>query len=323
MQRISTAVTVRNLLRRLRADEARGAREIAPLAARLLGLLLAGPGGSTWEARLQRETAALLETQPAMAPVLYLANAVWLALEGPADAAERRARARAALTDALALLAASAERAARLAAEILGPARTVVTISRSSTVLAALAGIAARHPLWVIVGEGRPALEGRRLAASAAAVGCRVTLVADAALPGQARGADAVLVGADAILRRGTINKVGTSALLLAAREAAVPSYVLADRSKLVPGPLAPLLILPARDPGRLWRDPPRNVSLARTDFESIPLSLCTAVLTEEGAAAPRTVARRLAALPAARLLRRLARRCRPLPQGRAEPGRR
>ena len=300
---------MRGLLRRLRDDEARGAREIAPLVARLLGLLLAGSGGSAWEARLQRGTAALLETQPAMAPVLYLANAVWLALEGPGEAAAKRARARAALTDALAPLAASAERAARLAAEILALARTVVTISRSSTVLAALARLAAAHPVRVIVGEGRPALEGRRLAASAAAFGCRVTLVLDAALPGQARRADAVLVGADAILRGAAINKAGTYPLLLAAREAAVPSYVLADRSKLVPSPLAPLLSFPVRDPGRLWRDPPRNVSLARTDFESIPLSLCTAVLTEEGAGAPRTVARRLAALPAARFLRRLARR--------------
>lgn len=299
---------MRGLLRRLRADEARGAREIAPLAARLLGLLLAGPGGSAWGARLQRGTAALLKAQPAMAPVLYLANAVWLALEGPGEAAAKRARARAALETARAGLAASAERVARRAAEILAPARTVVTISRSSTVLAVLARLAAAHPVRVIVGEGRPALEGRWLAASAATVGCRVTLVADAALPGQARGADAVLVGADAILRSAVINKVGTYPLLLAAREAAVPSYVLADRSKPVPGPLAPLLSLPARDPGRLWRDPPRNVSLGRTDFESIPLSLCTAVLTEEGAAAPRSVARRLAALPAARFLRRLAR---------------
>lgn len=290
---------------------------------RLLGLLLAGPGGSAWEARLRRGTAALLKAQPAMAPLLFLANTVWLGLEGPGDEAARRAAAQTALAGVRAGLGASADSVARAAARLTASARTVVTISRSSTVLAALARLAARRPLRVIVGEGRPALEGRRLAAFAARVGCRVTLVPDAALPGQVRGADAVLVGADALLRGAAINKVGTYPLLLAAREAAVPSYLLADRSKLVPAPLAPLLSLPGRDSRRLWRDPPARVSLARTDFEVVPLSLLSAVVTDEGPVAPEAVAQRLAGLPAARFLRHLAGRRRLGRQPKAEPGRR
>jgi len=314
---------VKHLLRRLRADERRGARQLASLAARLLGLLLTGPGGSAWEARLERGTVALLEAQPAMAPLLFLANAVWLALEGGVDEAARRAAARAALAGARASLEASAEGVARAAARLTASARSVVTISGSSTVLAAVARLAKGHPLRVIVGEGRPALEGRRLAASAARVGCRVTLVADAALPGQVRGADAVLVGADALLRGAAINKVGTYPLLLAARAEGVPSYLLADRSKLVPDPLAPLLRLPARDPARLWRDPPPRVSVARADFEGMPLSLLSAIVTEGGPASAAAVARRLAALPAARFLRQLAAGRGLRVQPRAAPGRR
>lgn len=273
--------------------------------------------------RLRRGTATLLKAQPAMAPPLFLANTVWLELEGPGEEAARRAAARAALAGVRAGLAASAEGVARAAARLTASARTVATISRSATVLAALARLAAAHPLRVIVGEGRPALEGRRFAASAARVGCRVTLVADAALPGQVRGADAVLVGADALLRSAAINKVGTYPLLLAAREAAVPSYLLADRSKWVPAPLTPLLSLPARDPCRLWRDPPPRVSVARTDFEVVPLSLLSAVVTEGGPAAPEAAARHLARLPAARFLRQLAGRRGLRRQRRAEPGRR
>lgn len=323
MQRISTAVTTRDLLRRLQADERRGAGELVSLAARCLDDLLAAPGGSTWEARLRRGTAALLATQPAMAPLVFLANAVWLALEGPGDALGRRAAARAALARARAVLAASAQGVAWGAARLTASARTIVTISISSTVLAALTRLAAGHPLRVIVGEGRPALEGRHLARSAARVGCQATLVADAALPGEVRRADAVLLGADAVLRGGAINKVGTYPLLLAARDAAVPSYLLADRSKLVPDPLAPLIRLPVRDPRRLWRAPPPRVSVARADFEVVPLSLLSAVVTDEGPVAPGAAARRCCALPAARFLRQLARRQRPRRQRRAERGRR
>lgn len=258
-----------------------------------------------------------------MAPLLFLANAVWLGLEGPGAQAARQAAARAALARARAAVAASAEGVAAVAARLTASARTVVTISSSSTVLAALTRLVAGHPPRVIVGEGRPALEGRRLARSAARVGCRVTVVADAALPGEVRGADAVLLGADAVLRGGAINKVGTYPLLLAARDAAVPSYLLADRSKLVPDPLARLLRMAARDPRRLWRDPPPGVSVARADFEVVPLSLVSAVVTDEGPLAPAAAARRLAALPAARFLRQLARRPGLRRQRRAERGKR
>ncbi|HEV8663419.1 MAG TPA: hypothetical protein VGT06_09820 [Candidatus Methylomirabilis sp.] len=323
MHRISTAVTTRDLLRRLQTDERRGAGELASLAARYLDDLLAASGGSAWEARLRRGTAALLATQPAMAPLFFLANALWLGLEGPGQEAARRVAARAALARARAVLAATAEGVARVAARLTAAARTIVTISSSSTVLAALTRLAAGHPLHVIVGEGRPALEGRRLARSAARVGCRATLVADAALPGEVRRVDAVLLGADAVLRGSAINKVGTYPLLLAARDAAVPSYLLADGSKLVPDPLAPLIRLPVRDPRRLWRDSPPRVAVARTDFEMVPLSLLSAVVTDEGPMAPAAAARRCAALPAARFLRQLARRRGLRRQRRAERDRR
>lgn len=258
-----------------------------------------------------------------MAPLLALANAVWLALEQPGTAAARRAAARAALAAVRSALEDSPAHVAASAVRLLPRARTVVTISRSSTVLAALARLAARRPLRVIVGEGRPVLEGRGLAREAARFGCRVTLVPDAALPGEVRGADAVLAGADALVGSAAINKVGTYPLLLAARHARVPAYLLADRSKCVPDRLAPLLALPPRDPRGLWAGPPPGVSAVRTDFERVPLSLLTAVLTEDGPASPRALARHLSALPAARLLRQWATRMGPGRQGRAEAGRR
>ncbi|MBI4391203.1 MAG: hypothetical protein HY575_04910 [candidate division NC10 bacterium] len=323
MQRSSTAVTAQHLLRRLRADERRGARALALLGARVLARLLAEPGGSGWEARLARGTAALLRGQAAMAPLLVLANAVWLALERPGAPSARRAAALVALAGARARLEEAPARVAAAAVRLHRTARTVVTISNSSTVLAALTGLAARRPLRVIVGEGRPALEGRGLARWAARVGCRVTLVPDAALPGEVGGADAVLVGADALVGSAAINKVGTYPLVLAARHARVPASLLADRSKCVPKALTPLLRLTPRDPRSLWASPPSGVAVARTDFERVPLSLVTAVVTEDGPTSPQALVRRLAALPASRLLRRWVRQGPPGGQRRAGAGRR
>ena len=96
-------------------------------------------------------------------------------------------------------LAAERDAAARAAEKVAG--RTVLTLSRSGTVEAALTG-ASPPPAAVVVAESRPGGEGIGVAERLAAAGLPVVLVPDAAVAWAIaeHRVEAVLVGADTVL---------------------------------------------------------------------------------------------------------------------------
>lgn len=119
-------------------------------------------------------------------------------------------------------------RAARNARRALPRGGTIVTLSYSSTVLATLE----RRRGRVIVAQSLPGGEGERMARALRRRGARATTVPDATLAAWVAEADAVIFGADAVTRRGVINKVGSRLLALAAKAERLPCYVVTDRSK-------------------------------------------------------------------------------------------
>ena len=133
-----------------------------------------------------------------------------------------------------------------------------------------------------LIAEGRPRLEGRALATELANAGIASWLVADAALPlllGQAR---MVWIGADAVTDQGVINKVGSYAAALAARERSVPVYALASRRKFMPAATPALKIL-EMPPEEVWEAPPENVQPRNVYFELVPLDLIQGIVVEDG----------------------------------------
>jgi len=138
----------------------------------------------------------------------------------------------------------------------------VVTISYSSTVLAALT----RKDLRVTVLESLPGREGRRAARLLRRRGVTTRVAADAMAVRAVADARYVVVGADAVSPHVIVNKVGTLGLALAARYHGVPFMVLADRTKWVPAS---------------WALPDRG-SAARL-FEAVPRRLVTHVISERG----------------------------------------
>ena len=159
----------------------------------------------------------------------------------------------------------------------------VATLSYSSSVVVVLDAIRATRPLHVTCSESRPALEGRRLAAQLAATGTPVTYFGDAAIGHALRSADAVIVGADAIASFWFLNKSGTRMLAAAAAQQGVPMYVAATRDKFAGPELAARLTVRSGDPGEIWAEPPAGVDVRNPYFESIPLDLVTAVISDIG----------------------------------------
>ena len=151
------------------------------------------------------------------------------------------------------------------------------TVVREALLAAKRAGLEPR----VIVGESRPAFEGRAMAAALGAAGVPVWLVVDAALPLLLSHARMLWLGADAITDQGLINKIGSYAAALAAREHSVPTYALASRRKFLPSSTGALSIV-EHQPAEVWDAPAAGVQPRNVYFESVPLALLRGIVVED-----------------------------------------
>jgi translation initiation factor 2B subunit (eIF-2B alpha/beta/delta family) len=170
-----------------------------------------------------------------------------------------------------------------LAARKVLPMGTIMTHSWSSTVIELLARLKPRH---AIVSEARPFNEGVRVAKELVRAGISTTLITEAQMALFVHEADAVVVGADTILPDGDfINKIGTRGLALAAKDAEVPFYSVAETLK-VAAPSEPLPFSAQEGKSREiceaeWLEV-RNVY-----YEVTPARLVTSFVTEQGVIDP------------------------------------
>ena len=181
------------------ADRSSGAAELGLRAAETLAL--ARPE------ELAEAAQAVVRAQPSMASVY---NAAQAALAGRIDGFIER-------------LHHSSERIARAAAGLVR-GKAVLTHSYSSTVLRALRE---GGPSRVICTESLPGGEGARMAAA-----LRGELIPDTAVYRSLAAVEIVVTGADALTPDSVINKIGTAALALCARERGIPAWVLCGSDK-------------------------------------------------------------------------------------------
>ena len=171
-------------------------------------------------------TVALICAQPEMSPLLLLASAAVSAAKSATTSHDAFHSAEEAALLFIEQSRNAADASALNAAGIIHDGMTVLTHSRSSTVLEALLEARrANRDFMVVATESRPLLEGRTLAASLMDNGVRVTLIADAAASVMMDRIDLVLVGADQLTPQQLVNKIGTRMIALAAREKQVPVY--------------------------------------------------------------------------------------------------
>jgi eIF-2B alpha/beta/delta-like uncharacterized protein len=272
----------------LQADRASGASALSRRAARALGEVARDASASSVKEllrRLKEGAVALAAARPSMVAV---GNTVGLLLADAeewgeaADLASLREYVARRVHEIEGLWEASLKSIAGNAAPLLPS--TVMTHSYSSTVLGALTS-GAVHDRRVVVCEGRPLYEGRRLAEELAAAGASVTLITDAQAGAFMAEAEAVLVGADAVLADGSVvNKAGTYLLALAARDHGLSFYAACESLKVsaqrewgddvASEEKEPEEVLPRGIPG---------VSVRNVYFDCTPARLVTAVVTEEG----------------------------------------
>lgn len=279
-------------------DNLSGARELAQRSLTLLQRAAAASAATRPEGLLDELAdlgAAVARSKPEMPQVFQTINRWLLEAEAEEEAATDvgpfRVRLLALLGQHLRGLQTDLERVADHAQPLLENGCVLYTVSRSSTVRAALRRAKHDGKLFdVIVPESRPNLEGRALARELSGDQIPVRLLVDALAGTAIDGCDRLLVGADAITRRGIVNKIGTRLAALAARDRGVPVTVLAESSKAWVRPVElnlGLLTGRLREPKEVWDAAPHGVEVVNLYFERTPLELVTEIVDEHGVHRP------------------------------------
>ncbi len=143
----------------------------------------------------------------------------------------------------------------------------------------------------VFATESRPRRQGFITVKELASEGIPVTLIVDSAVRYFMNDIDCVVVGADTITANGAlINKIGTSQIALAAKEARVPFMVAAETYKFSPKTLfGELVEIEERDAEEVA--PPEilslNVKVRNPAFDVTPREYIDVIVTEIGAIPP------------------------------------
>lgn len=298
--------TIVALIREVAEDNTSGAVELTKKATQALLLLSDETRAQDLSQFLSEFMTAgreLIQAQPSMAPLFNLVNSVLSSLDTAENVDEARGIVKAAASTFRADLAMRGEKIALEALPLISDGTTIMTHSRSSTVLRALFLAKDRGRNFAILcTESRPIFEGRELARQLAQQGIEVTLVTDAAVAHSMNQVDLVMVGADSISSRGLVNKMGTHALALAANAHGVPFYALCGIEKFLPSDY-PHMEIELKDPREVWEDFPEEVAVLNYYFDLTPLEFVSAVVTEKGLLQRASVLKMLSQLQTHKLL--------------------
>ena len=141
--------------------------------------------------------------------------------------------------------------------------------------------------------ESRPRFQGRITSRQFADSGIKVNMLVDSAARLYMKDVDMVMVGADTITSDGSLyNKIGTWQIALAAKDAGVPFYTVAETFKFSARTQSGIeTTIELRDPEEIAHpaDFP-GVTILNPAFDRTPASLITGIVTEQGIVAPSDV---------------------------------
>jgi ribose 1,5-bisphosphate isomerase len=133
--------------------------------------------------------------------------------------------------------------------------------------------------------ETRPLFQGRKTAKELRKAGIKVTMFVDSAAmialtkKQGTKKADKVFFGADALLKNGVINKVGSGMFAQIAHDNKIPVYIIADSWKYSPKKIK----LEERDFQEVWKKLPKKskIKIENPAFEFVPNRLIKKVVSE------------------------------------------
>ncbi|RLG10672.1 hypothetical protein DRN73_07235 [Candidatus Pacearchaeota archaeon] len=133
--------------------------------------------------------------------------------------------------------------------------------------------------------ETRPLFQGRKTARELRKAGIKVTMFVDSALgialskKQGTKKVDKVFLGADALLKKGIINKVGSGVIAQIAKDNKIPVYIIADSWKFTKKNLP----IEQRKLKEIWKSAPKNIRIKNPAFEFVDKKYIKAIVSELG----------------------------------------
>ncbi len=235
---------------------------------------------------LTRNCRTLRHADPSHASLYTATKSVEAAVEAadPSSVEAARTATLEAIEDVIASITQAKERAAEEAATLVEPGGTYLTIDYSTTLLETLgqASLDPSDPAIVYTMEARPRYLGRKMARELATFdGVEPRLIVDSAVGRVIDACDAVLVGMTCVVEDTLYNRVGTYPTALAAAATDVSMYAVGADAKVVGD--AFVFSSEERPPSEVSLEPLEDVVIENHSYDATPVSLLTAVITEEG----------------------------------------
>jgi len=133
--------------------------------------------------------------------------------------------------------------------------------------------------------ETRPLFQGRRTAKELSRARIKVTMFLDSALEdaltgeGKLKKVNKVFLGADALLKNGIINKIGSELVARIAKQEKIPVYIIADSWKFT----RKRVPIEHRSLNEVWNKAPKNIKIKNPAFEFVRKKYITGIITEFG----------------------------------------
>jgi len=251
---------------------------------------------SRWQKHMQKSADYLLSARPTEPMAQNFARFLLLSVKQADELAEARVILRNQAASILSLIETDLKKIEEVGEEIIKNGDHILTHCHSSTVEHILVN-AKKHgkKFKVFNTETRPLLQGHITARNLLKNKLDVTMVTDDAAAflispysGRDLMMNKILLGADVISSNGAaVNKIGSLAIALAARDCGVPLYVVVHLFKVDDDGKVEIEKRPARE---IWPQAPKGLKILNFVFDIIPPSLITGFITEFGILKPKEV---------------------------------
>jgi len=133
--------------------------------------------------------------------------------------------------------------------------------------------------------ETRPLYQGRKTAKELKQAGIKVTMFVDSALGVALSGEqknkkpDKVFLGADALTKKGVVNKVGSEVISIIAKKNKIPVYIIANSWKFSKSKVP----MENRKLNEVWDNAPKNIKVKNPAFEFVEKKYIKGIISEFG----------------------------------------
>jgi ribose 1,5-bisphosphate isomerase len=127
--------------------------------------------------------------------------------------------------------------------------------------------------------ETRSLYQGRKTAKELEKAGIKTTMFIDSAMELAIKKCKIILLGADAITKKGVINKIGSGLISEIAKDHKIPLYILSDSLKYTDKKIR----IEQRPDEEVWENHPKKLRIINPAFEFVPKENITGIISELG----------------------------------------